>query len=253
MRLGILIVLGLMIFLLFGARLLPMLGVQLGRSARKPFRQAKWMWASMAGSEEELVRAEEEFGEECAREFAGQFRGQAARAEAGVVAEVGARLAGASSSGRQFAFQTVHGPVENAYALPGGFVFVSDSLVTLCERQADEVAFFLAHEMGHVVRGHVRDRVMVEQILQKVTARAGGAGMLLQKLLSKGYSREQELEADLYAARLAKKAGFRPEGGVRVLERLRGRHPEEGGLPEYFASHPPVGERIRELEREFAA
>ena len=55
------------------SRLLPRVGGSLGRYARKPFRQAQWMWSWVAGSEAEAIAAEYEYGKECAREFSAQF------------------------------------------------------------------------------------------------------------------------------------------------------------------------------------
>ena len=90
--LKLLLIVGLLLF--FGAKLLPRVGSWLGGSARKPFRQAKWMWSWFAGSEAESLQAEREYGQECARQFAKQFARSAARPSQQLVIAVGARLAG---------------------------------------------------------------------------------------------------------------------------------------------------------------
>lgn len=250
MRLGVIIVIGLLILLVFGGRLLPLLGGLLGQNARKPMRQAKWMWATLGGSEEEVQKAEDEFGKECAREFEAQFRNAVDPRLEALVRDVGGRLAGAAVSGRRFAFRVVAAPAANAFALPGGFVFVTDSLLELCERRPDEVALLLGHEMAHAALGHAREKLMVDQVLKVVTARAAGAGQLARRLLNQGYSRDHEYEADAAGLRLAARAGFDAAGGIQVLRRLMARSPADSPLEEYFASHPPLGDRIRLLEDE---
>ncbi len=238
------------VFLFFGAKLLPRLGSWMGGSARKPFRQAKWMWSWFAGTEAESLQAEREYGRECARQFAKEFAGRAARSSQQLVDTVGARLSHAvNDPRREFRFTVVPSPVANAYALPGGFVFITESLLDLCEHDEDETAFFLGHEMGHSLRGHARNQLTASALLSAVTARLTGAGLMLRQLLNKGYSRELELEADREAARLAGAAGFDRSAALRALGRLAQVSPADAGLAEYFSSHPPFDERIRALEK----
>ena len=66
----LLLIILILLFFFFSGKKLPKLGTAMGKKARKPYRQAKWMWALFSGTEEESLRAEEEFGQECAREFA---------------------------------------------------------------------------------------------------------------------------------------------------------------------------------------
>jgi predicted Zn-dependent protease len=242
----LLIVVGLLLFL--GAKYLPRLGAWLGGQSRKPFRQAKWMWSWFAGTEAEAIQAEYEYGRECARQFAAQFSGKAPREKQEVVAAVGSRLAGAvKDRRRQFHFSLVRAGVSNAYALPGGFVFITEPLVDLCAQDADELAFLLGHEMGHVLCGHSKSQLTARTFLNAVTARLAGAGLMLRQLLNQGYSRELELEADSEGARLAAAAGFDPRAAARALERLARGASGNAGLMEYFSSHPPIAERVRKL------
>ncbi|MGB7723059.1 MAG: M48 family metallopeptidase [Bryobacteraceae bacterium] len=230
------------------AKLLPRLGTWLGGQSRKPFRQAKWMWSWLAGTEAEAIQAEYEYGRECARQFAAQFSGKAPREKQEVVAAVGSRLADAvKDCRRQFHFSLVRASVSNAYALPGGFVFITEPLVDLCAQDPDELAFLLGHEMGHVLRGHARSQLTARTFLNAVTARLAGAGLMLRQLLNQGYSRELELEADGEGARLAAAAGFDPGAAARALQRLARGASGNAGLMEYFSSHPPIAERVRKL------
>ena len=242
----LLIVVGVLLFL--GAKFLPSLGAWLGGQSRKPFRQAKWMWSWFAGTEAEAIQAEYEYGRECARQFAAQFPGKASREKQEVVSAVGSRLADAvKDHSRKFHFSLVRANVSNAYALPGGFVFITEPLVDLCAQDPDELAFLLGHEMGHVIRGHARSQLTARTFLNAVTARLSGAGLMLRQLLNQGYSRDLELEADGEGARLAAAAGFDPRAAARALERLARGASGDAGLAEYFSSHPPLAERVRKL------
>ncbi|MBZ5724643.1 MAG: M48 family metallopeptidase [Acidobacteriia bacterium] len=239
---------GLALFL--GAKYLPHAGSWLGLRSRKTFRQAKWMWSWVAGSEAESLQAEREYGRECAREFAAQFSGRSARDNQEVVASVGSRLAAAvDDPRRQFQFTVVVAPTANAFALPGGFVFITEALVDLCEHDEGELAFFLGHEMAHVLRGHAKDQVTASAFLNAVTARLTGAGLMLRQVLAKGYSRDLELEADREGARLAAAAGFDSRAAVRGLRRLAQASAGSARLLEYFSSHPPLAERLQRLDR----
>ncbi len=247
MRLATLIVLALLVLLLFGGRLLPLLGKLGGDRARKPMKQAKWVWATLGGSDEEVERAEDEFGAECAEEFRAQFRGPVDQRMQALVDRIGERLAGAAIHKRRFTFQVVASEMPNAFALPGGYIFVTDGLLDLCQCGPDEVALLLSHEMAHAALGHSRSRLMVDQVLNVLSTRVSAAGPLARTLLSKGFSREQEFEADEAGMRLATRAGFDRARGAMLLRRLLERSPEEGPLAEFFASHPPLEERIARI------
>lgn len=249
-----LVILILVLILFFSPKLLPRLGAWLGERSRKPFRQARWMWSSFAGTEDEAIRAEQDYGRECARAFAKQFSGSISRANQELASTVGASLAEAvKDARREFRFTVVASPMANAFALPGGFVFVTGSLLRLCEHDRDETAFFLAHEIGHILRGHARDHLTANAFLNAVASRIPAAGQMLRQVLSKGYSQSLELEADQEAARLAAAAGFDARASVRALKRLAQVSPEASGIAEYLSSHPPISERVRALENHLAA
>jgi beta-barrel assembly-enhancing protease len=248
------VIIVIIILLFLGASLLPHLGKWLGQQARKPYRQAKWMWTWATGTEEEAIRAETEYGRECAREFVSQFPGTASTRDRNLVAEVGSRLAetvnemGDKRDKRQFRFEVVMHSEANAFALPGGFVFITEPLLDLCGRDRDEIAFFLGHEMGHIISGHARDKMAASAILNAVAARLAGIGRMIHELLVKGYSRTLELDADREAVRLADAAGFDASAALRALRRLSSGSPDRPGLAEYFSTHPALADRIKELE-----
>jgi Zn-dependent protease with chaperone function len=144
----------------------------------------------------------------------------------------------------------------NALALPGGPVFVSWPLLELCQWQRDEIAFVLGHEMGHIVRRHTLDRIVKDAALSLLLRQSSGRhaasawiGQTGQQVLSRAFSTDDEIEADAFAVALVKAAGGDPLAGERLLGRLSqltsGRSLSIAGF--YFASHPPLTERIANL------
>jgi predicted Zn-dependent protease len=204
----------------------------------------------MAGTEDEAIRAEHEYGAECARAFAAQFRGKVLPGDQELVNKIGAMLADSvKDPRRKFHIEVVGTSVANAYALPGGFIFITGALLDLCERDRNEIAFFLGHEIGHVIRGHARDQMTASTFLNAVMSKLPAAGQLLRTVVSKGYSQMQELEADQEAVRISSAAGFNTRSSITALQRLTMIAPDPSGLAEYLSSHPPVSERVRALEK----
>ena len=242
------IIILILLFFFYAGKQLPKLGTALGKKARKPYRQAKWMWALFSGTEKESLRAEEEFGQECAREFSKQFDGTASLQDKELVSSIGERLAKmVKGPRRNFHFSIVASSTANAFALPGGFVFMTTRLLDMCDRQQDEIAFFLGHEIAHIACGHAKDRMTADALLTAVAARLAGAGGLLKQVLSKGYSRSMELDADKQGAQLMKAAGFDTQASAQALLRMTEASPDLSGLMEYFLSHPSIKESIRAL------
>lgn len=244
-----LIIIILILLLLFGSKRLPQMGSQLGRQARKPYRQAKWLWSWATGTEDESIRAERDYGRECAREFTKQFPGNVSRRDQELVSGIGSKLAEATEDSRlKFQFNLVTSPAANAYALPGGFVFITQSLLDLCEQDQDTIAFFLGHEIAHVTCGHAKEHLTAKTLLNAISSRLSGAGLLLRQMVTKGYSRTLEREADREAVRLTAAAGFDARAAIRALERLSRVSPDNSGLAEYFSTHPSFKERIQDLQ-----
>jgi len=242
----------LVLFLWFFHSLLPRAGGWLGTRSRKPFRQAKWMWSWFAAGEDAAIEAERDYGRECAREFAAQFAGEASDAGQQLVDRLGARLAASLKDQRwQFRFRVVAAAEPNAFALPGGFIFITEPLLALGGTADDEIAFFLAHEMVHILLGHARARMATNLATNVVTAHLARAGPLLRELLAKGYSRMQEFEADQEGARLAAAAGFDPHAAARALQHLGDVRGDLRGPLQYLASHPPVAGRVQRLEAQW--
>ncbi len=216
------------------------------------------MWDSVAGSEEDSIRAEYGVG----RDMATIVREQSPPAtDASVQALLDGVCDRLARSVRNRLHQfSVHGIADeppSAFALPGGFIFVSASLVELCERDDHELAFVVAHEMAHVIRRHAIDRILSEKVLSAAAFASPGRGVLAPwirkvglKWLGRAYSREHELDADELGARLAQASGYDPAAALSVLRRLGAWSSADGPLGAYLSTHPPVDERIAHLRRQ---
>lgn len=163
-----------------------------------------------------------------------------------------------------YRFSVVEAPEPNAFAAPGGFVFVTTGLIEICANDRDRVAAALAHEIAHVDRRHA-----VRALAAKAAMKAGlrlatlGRSAILEhiargveELFASGYGREQELEADSVGAGLAHAAGFDPRGMLELfsaLEKLQAQ--QSGPLQEilgYLGSHPPIAARKENVARAIA-
>jgi predicted Zn-dependent protease len=229
----------------------------LGRLLGPKVRKGQWIWESVAGSEADSLRAERQVGRDLAAAVRAETPPDADAAVRSLVGEVGARLARCvANKARRFDFEVLAGGEPNAFALPGGYVFITRSLVELCEMSPDELAFILGHEMAHVMRGHALDRILSQAALRMATrvapsvgavsAAVKGAGL---KALAGAYSRDNELEADELGLRLADAAGFDPAAAQRLMQRLAALHGRaaEGLMARYFGTHPAPADRARRM------
>jgi predicted Zn-dependent protease len=153
----------------------------------------------------------------------------------------------------------------NAFALPGGHVFIGQGLMQLMQHE-DELAAVLGHEVEHVDLYHCAERVQFEAQMRRLHLEAiSDLASMPVSVFKAGYSKELELEADREGARLAVEAGFSPQGAISLFEAMEKRYrdarqrrpnsPEEEAervvfqtLGDYFRSHPPTDERIRALQ-----
>ncbi len=152
----------------------------------------------------------------------------------------------------------------NAFALPGGHVFIGKGLLQLMETE-DELANVLGHEVEHIDNFHCVERYQLK-------AKIGDLADLLaipMGLFQAGYGKEQELEADRDGTFLAVMAGYSPQGAIHMFttfKRLRSEYvlkaqsPDEelsqvaiAGLEGYFRSHPLPEERVHQIRRLMAA
>lgn len=220
-------------------------------------RKARWMWLSATGNEADTIAVEYEVGLDLAREIKSQLGLGQDMQSSRMMNKTGQRLADCvANKHRRFAFEAIQGVEPNAFALPGGFVFVTKSLIDLCQRDRDEMAFILAHEMAHVIRGHAMNRIVSHSAI-RIASRATPVRGLFSgwlrrvgvQFLESAYSQDMESEADRLGLRLVDAAGFDAKGGVKLFTRLAQLKSSSGqiDLGSYFSSHPSFEVRIRNL------
>lgn len=141
--------------------------------------------------------------------------------------------------------------IPNAFALPGGIVVVTDGLLQIMESEAQLVSV-LAHEMGHIEKGHCLDAVKYELALKKIKAKSLGklADFANAVLVRHSYSKTQENEADEYAFELMLQTDYSPKGVGEAFgqlqqylsenERNNKNNKQLNILRDYFSSHPPL-------------
>jgi beta-barrel assembly-enhancing protease len=229
----------------------------IGRMFGPQVRKARWVWQSVAGDEADAIRLEREVGSDLVCGIRSKLKLDTDPQITQLLNEVGSRLAECVVNKlRSFGFEAYEGGEPNAFALPGGFIFVSHSLLELCERNKNEIAFILGHEMGHVMRGHAMDRIITNSAISigaNLTAVRGAIMGLLSnvgvRLLESAYSQDLELEADMVGVKLVEAGGYDTKAPAAMLSRLAKLRPAggEAGFGHYFSSHPAINLRIKNI------
>jgi predicted Zn-dependent protease len=186
------------------------------------------------------------------------------------LAEMGKHLANHLKRGTwEFSIYSVNSTEINAWAVPGGYILVARMLLDLCKWNQNEVAFVLAHEMGHLVRGHARKKMrkkLEDSALFLLLGASGRFNLICRRLgrelLDSQYDHELEFDADALAVNLVMSGGFVPEqaiGFLRKLNLLKGPDGETDAPSEVkkacrlLSTHPEPEERIRKAESEMQA
>lgn len=140
----------------------------------------------------------------------------------------------------------------NAFALPGGQVFITEALYRRLPTKTDgALAGVLGHEIGHVLERHSAERMTSGSLMQGLARAAGVAGgsrgsqqaaSMVAGLVHKSYGREQELESDDWGVKLMVFAGYNPEALITVMDVLEASSPGPGG-PELMSTHPRPANR----------
>jgi predicted Zn-dependent protease len=158
-------------------------------------------------------------------------------------------------------FKVVNTEVVNAFAVPGGYLYVNIGLIRAAENES-ELAGVIGHEIGHVVGKH-GVKQMTRQLglaavaqlalgeeqskLKKMVANLATNGVLMK------YSRDAEREADIYAVQEMYDAGIDPEGMATFFEKLRNlQKSKPSRLQQMFATHPLTTERITAVRSQIA-
>jgi predicted Zn-dependent protease len=178
------------------------------------------------------------------------------------VQKIGAKLTPyAERKDVTFTFTVLNDDIVNAFAVPGGYIYITRGLLNLAQNEA-QVAAVLGHEMGHINARHSAQQMsqtMVANIgLQALGIAVGNdlatqAGSLGADLYIKKYSRAHELEADQLAVKYLAAAGYDPYANTKFLamleeytslqQRMSG-SAAGNDLASFFATHPPTMERV---------
>jgi beta-barrel assembly-enhancing protease len=159
-----------------------------------------------------------------------------------------------------YQFAVLDSNVDNAFAVPGGVIFISKELLKVVGNEA-ELAAVLAHEVGHVAGKHAISSIRRAQFLSGVgtitAANMKGAkgkqfesmiGDLQSVVFDKGLDKSMEFEADSAAMETAYRTGYDPRGMINVLKKLQKVEATSIKKGSWFSTHPPLGERIARLE-----
>ena len=187
---------------------------------------------------------------------------------AALVDEVGRRLVRNSEASKSpyvenFHFHLLRDPkTVNAFALPGGQVFITEGLLNRLENEA-QLAGVLGHEIGHVIARHSAQQMAKGQLGQILTVAVGvgaddnqGRGRnaqlvaaMVNQMSQLRFSREDESEADHYGLKYMAEAGYDPSAMLDVMKILKeasgGRNP-----PEILATHPLPETRLEQIQAE---
>jgi len=151
----------------------------------------------------------------------------------------------------------------NAFALPGGQVFITRALLNLLDTEG-EVAGVLGHEIGHVVGRHSAEQIAKSKLIEGLAGAAGVGlydpqnpqsataaqmAMIVGNMINMKYGRDDELQSDRLGVEFLAEAGYDPRALLRVMEILGS---AGGGArqPEFMSTHPDPGNRREEIQQE---
>lgn len=176
--------------------------------------------------------------------------------------DIGSKVA--AFSDRQdlgYHFKIIKDKELNAFAIPGGFIYVNSGLMDTATN--DELAGVLAHEIGHIAARHSVKKLQASlgyQIIAGIALGMSGNQAMVNAtdivfgVASLGYSRKDEFLADSLSVKYAKRAGFNPYAIVTFFEKLNREAKNKGANFNlvFLSSHPPIAERIKNIEKEIA-
>lgn len=211
------------------------------------------------------IEAERKIGEETKRRILEQYRVFESTTVTHYVDQIGQRLANLSDRPSvDYEFTVLDNDLVNAFAAPGGFIFVTRGLLESMNDEA-ELAMVLGHEIAHVAALHGVQMIQKEMGQNALTILGTiGAALtlgpeallmvantadLFSSLYLLGYSRDKELEADNYGLQYLLRAGYDPQASLRFLNELQKMDKEEAkGWDLYFRTHPNTADRIQIIE-----
>ncbi len=179
------------------------------------------------------------------------------------VNRVGQNLVRNSDARFSFQFQVIDDDTANAFALPGGFIFVNTGLIKIADEE-DEFAAAVAHEIAHVAARHMTRQATKAQLASMLNVPAsvllGGGlggyagrqamGLAMPTMFMK-FSRGDESEADYLGVQYMYAAGYDPTGAISIFEKLESlQRKSPGFVDRMLSSHPLDADRIKRTEKE---
>jgi predicted Zn-dependent protease len=170
----------------------------------------------------------------------------------------------AKNSGYQYDFHLLADPeTVNAFALPGGQIFITAGLLRRLENEA-QLAGVLGHEIGHVVARHSSQQLAKQQFTQILVGAAGVAASsedssgqqaaavaaMVGQVINMRYGREDELESDTLGVRFLGESGYDPRALIDVMRILAEASGGASRQPEFLSTHPDPGNRSGTIQAE---
>ncbi|MFA6916229.1 MAG: M48 family metalloprotease [Parachlamydiales bacterium] len=217
----------------------------------------------VAISPEQEIRLGLESAPQMSQEMGGELSASDPRTQE--VKRIGAMIVnGTIAKGSPWKFQfhlLADNKTINAFALPGGQIFITDGLLSRLQNEA-QLAGVLSHEIGHVIERHSAQQMAKEQFGQiLIGAVATGAAdpysqngfnpamvaAFVNKMVQLRYGRHDESQADQWGLKLTEQAGFDPFAMIEVMKILKTAGPR-GSMPDIFQSHPDPDLRIEQIQ-----
>jgi Zn-dependent protease with chaperone function len=157
----------------------------------------------------------------------------------------------------KYTFAVLESDELNAFALPGGYVYVTKGLMKAIESD-DELAGVVAHELGHVNKKHGIKQAEKAGLMTLLVAAIGlkddakkyqAAAAVVAFFANQKFSRNDEFEADKCAVNYTMKAGYNPMGLVKFFDKINN-DTKLSKITKYFSTHPPTTERIDKVKAE---
>jgi predicted Zn-dependent protease len=199
--------------------------------------------------------------EQMAAQFGGLYPDNALQEYVDQVGQRVVQKSAASSSSYPFEFHLLRDTETiNAFALPGGQIFITAGLLRRLKSEA-QLAGVLAHEVSHVIGRHAAEHLAKQQLGSTLVAAVGVAttdeygrgrqgaavAQVVNELATLRYGRADELESDRLGVRFMTEAGYDPRAMIDVMEVLRTAR-NTGGAPEFLSTHPHPESRLEQLE-----
>lgn len=157
----------------------------------------------------------------------------------------------------KYSFKVLDSDEINAFACPGGFVYVYKGLLKTIDNEA-QLAGVLSHEVSHVVARHSVKRLqqiyglnlLVQVALGNKSETVQGVVGAAAGIVLLGYGRDNEFEADRYGVLYEGKAGHNPDGMVQLLGKFKAMETKPPGtIEKLLSTHPPTSERIAKVQK----